>query len=78
MINYYKFRVSYYKIDTYSKSFTQINDAEDALSIGVIKNEKVFISLSKVISDNTDGEWLEISEEGSNFVKQNIFNKLIQ
>ena len=78
MINYYKYRVSSYKIDTDSRSFTQINDAEDALSIGVIKNEKVFISLSKVISDNTDGGWLVISEEEFNFTKQNIFNKLIQ
>jgi hypothetical protein len=77
MINYYKFRVSYYKIDTYSKSFTQVNDAEDALSIGVYKNEKAFTGISKIASDNTDGEWLEISEEGFNFVKQNILNKLI-
>jgi hypothetical protein len=78
MINYYKFKVSSYKIDTDSKSFTQVNDAEDASSVSVITNEKVFTSLSKFISDNIDGGWLVISEEEFNFTKQNIFNKLIQ
>lgn len=78
MINYYKYKVSSYKIDTDSKSFTQVNDAEDASSIGVITNEKVFTSISKVISDNIDGGWLVISEEEFNFTKQKIFNKIIQ
>jgi hypothetical protein len=78
MINYYKFRVSYYKIDTDSKSFTQVNDAEDASSIGVYTSEKAFTGISKIASDNIDGAWLVISEEEFNFTKQNIFNKLIQ
>ena len=78
MINYYKYKVSSYKIDTDYKSFTQVNDAEDASSIGVITNEKVFTSISKVISDNIDGGWLVISEEEFNFTKQKIFNKIIQ
>jgi hypothetical protein len=78
MINYYKFKVSSYRIDTDSKSFTQVNNAEDASSIGVITNEKVFTSLSKAISDNIQGEWFVITEEEFNFTKQNIFNKLIQ
>jgi hypothetical protein len=78
MINYYKFRVSYYKIDTDSKYFTQVTDAEDASSVGVYKNEKAFTSISKIASDNADGEWIVISEEGFNFVKQNILNKINQ
>lgn len=78
MINYYKYKVSSYKIDTDFKSFTQVNDAEDASSISVITNEKVFTSISKVISDNIDGGWLVISEEEFNFTKQKIFNKIIQ
>lgn len=78
MINYYKYKVSSYKIDADSKSFTQVNDAEDASSISVITNEKVFTSISKVISDNIDGGWLVISEEEFNFTKQKIFNKIIQ
>jgi len=78
MINYYKYRVSSYRIDTDSKSFTQVNDAEDASSVSVITNEKVFTSLSKFISDNIDGGWLVISEEEFIFTKQKIFNKIIQ
>jgi hypothetical protein len=78
MINYYKFRVSYYKIDTDSKYFTQVTDAEDASSVGVYKNEKAFTSISKIASDNADGEWLVISEEEFIFTKQKIFNKIIQ
>lgn len=78
MINYYKYKVSSYKIDTDYKSFTQVNDAEDASSIGVISNENVFTSISKVISDNIDGDWFVISEEEFNFTKQKIFNKIIQ
>ena len=78
MINYYKYKVSSYKIDTDYKSFTQVNDAEDASSVSVITNEKVFTSLSKFISDNIDGGWLVISEEEFIFTKQKIFNKIIQ
>ena len=78
MINYYKYKVSSYKIDTDFKAFTQINDAEDALSIGVITNEKAFTGISKIISDNIDGGWFVISEEEFNFTKQKIFNKIIQ
>ena len=76
MINYYKLRVSFYRIDTDSKSFTQVNDAEDALSVGVIKNERAFIAMSKVISDNKDGEFLGISEETFNFAKQKVLQQL--
>ena len=72
MINYYKLKVSYYRIDTDSKSFTQVNDAPDASSIGVCTNEKIFEGLSGLISD----EWLVISEEQFIFAKEEILNKL--
>jgi hypothetical protein len=74
MINYYKIRVSFYRIDTDSKSFTQVNDAEDASSVGVIKNERAFTAMSKVISE--DGEFLSISEETFNFAKQKVLQYL--
>ena len=76
MINYCKFRVSFYRIDTDSKSFTQVNDAEDVSSIGVYTNEKTFDALSKIISDNNQGEWQNITEEDFTFVKQKVLNKL--
>ena len=76
MINYYKFKVSFYRIDTDSKSFNQVNDAEDASSVSLITNEKAFDGLFKVITDNTIGEWLVISEEDFNFTKEKILNKL--
>lgn len=76
MINYCKFRVSFYRIDTDSKSFTQVNDAEDVSSVGLYVNEKTFDALSKVISDNQQGEWQNITEEDFIFVKQKVLNKL--
>jgi hypothetical protein len=76
MIKYYKFGVSVFRVDTDSKSFTQVNDAEDLSSIGVYLNEKTFDALSKVISDNKKGEWQDIAEEDFTFVKQKVLNKL--
>jgi hypothetical protein len=76
MINYYKFKVSVFRIDTDSKSFTQVNDAEDVSSVGVYTNEKTFDALSKVISDNNQGGWESITEEDFTFVKQKILNEL--
>lgn len=76
MINYYNFRVSFFRVDTDSKSFTQVNDAEDVSSIGVYLNEKTFDALSKVISDNNQGGWEIITEEDFTFVKQKVLNKL--
>jgi hypothetical protein len=76
MINYYKFRVSIFKLDADSKSFSQVNDAEDASSVSLITNETAFDGLFKIITDNTNGEWLVISEEDFNFTKEKILNKL--
>jgi hypothetical protein len=76
MINYYKFRVSVFSIDADSKSFTQVNDAEDASSISLITSEIAFDGLFKVITDNSNSEWLVISEEDFNFTKEKILNKL--
>ena len=76
MINYYKFGVSFYRIDTDSKSFTQVNDAEDVSSIGVYVNQRTFDALSKIISDNQQGEWQDITEGDFTFVKQKVLNKL--
>lgn len=76
MINYFKFRVSFYRIDTDSKSFTQVNDAEDVSSIGFYVNVRTFDALSKIISDNQQGEWQDITEGDFTFVKQKVLNKL--
>jgi hypothetical protein len=76
MINYYKLKVCYVKIDNDSKSFTQITNAEDASSIGVYTNERAFTGMSKIISDNTNQEWLVISEEDFTFAKQEVLTKL--
>jgi hypothetical protein len=76
MINYYKLGVSFFRIDIDSKSFTQVNDAEDVSSVGMYLNEKTFDTLSKVISDNKEGEWQGITEEDFNFARQKVLNKL--
>jgi indole-3-glycerol phosphate synthase len=76
MINYYKFRVSVFRIDADSKSFAQVNDAEDASSVSLITSEIAFDGLFKIIKDNANGEWLAISEEDFNFTKEKILNKL--
>jgi hypothetical protein len=75
MINYYKLGVSFFRIDIDSKSFTQVNDAEDVSSVGMYLNEKTFDTLSKVISDNNQGGWELITEEDFTFVKQKVLNK---
>ena len=76
MINYYKFRLGFYRIDTNFKSFSHVNDAEDASSVSLIVNESAFDKLFKSITDNIGGEWLVTSEEDFTFIKEKALNKL--
>lgn len=76
MITYYNFRVGFYKTDSDSKSFTHINDAEDASSISLITNEIAFDKLITATIDNVGGEWQVISEEEFNVVKESVLNKI--
>lgn len=76
MINYYKFKVSYYKINMDNKYFVQINDAVDATSFGVITNENAFNSINNAIEKNMGEQWEVISEEDFIFVKEKVLNKL--
>lgn len=76
MINYYKFKVSYYKINMDNKYFVQINDAVDATSFGVITNESAFNSINNAIEKNMGDQWEVISEEDFTVVKEKVLSKL--
>lgn len=78
MINYYKFKVSYYKINMDNKYFVQINDAVDATSFGVITNESAFNSINNAIEKNMGDQWEVISEEDFTIVKEKVLSKLNQ
>jgi hypothetical protein len=76
MINYYKFRLGFYKIDINSKSFSHINNAEYNSLISLVTNQEAFNKLLSSITNNVGGYWEVISEEDFNFVKQEVLTKL--
>jgi hypothetical protein len=76
MINYYKSGISFYRVDTDSKSFCHVNDSENMSFISLITNEMAFDKLSKAITDNIESQWVFILEEDFTFVKQKVLNKL--
>lgn len=76
MINYYKFRLGFYKIDNDSKSFSHINNAEDNSFISLITNQQAFDKLVSSTAINFGGEWEVISEQDFNIVKQAVLAKL--
>lgn len=76
MIKYYKFRLSFYKIDSNLKSFFHVNNSEDASLISLITNEIAFDKLFNAITNNIGEEWLEVSEEDFNQIKQQLLIKI--
>jgi hypothetical protein len=60
MNNYYKFRISHFKLNEELKTVEQVNDAEDTKSLSYITNAATFDSMLTVIS--RDG-WEPITEE---------------
>jgi len=76
MINYYKFRLGFYKIDSNSKSFSHINNGQDNSLISLVTNEESFDKLLSSITNNVGGYWEVISEEDFNFAKQEVLAKL--
>jgi hypothetical protein len=76
MINYYKFRLGFYKLDTISKSFSHINNAENNSLISLVTNEESFDKLLSSITNNVGGYWEVISENDFNFAKQEVLTKL--
>lgn len=76
MINYYKLRVSYFKIDTENKNYEQVNKALDSKSLAKVTNESAFNGLNKASSENTGGEWVLITEEEYNTTKIEVLSIL--
>ena len=60
MVNYYKFRVSHFKLNEELKTIEQVNDATDSKSVSHISNPITFDSLMTIT--NRDG-WELITEE---------------
>ena len=76
MINYYKFRLGFYKIDTDSKSFSHINNTEFNSLISLVTNQEAFDKLQNSITNNVGGYWEVIVEEDFNIAKQAVLAKL--
>ena len=60
MNNYYKFKISHFKLNEELKTIEQVNDAVDSKSVSNINNPVTFDSMLTVI--NRDG-WEPITEE---------------
>ena len=60
MVNYYKFKVSHFKLDEELKTIEQVNDATDSKSVSHISNPITFDSMMAIT--NRDG-WEVITEE---------------
>jgi predicted ATP-dependent protease len=60
MNNYYKFRISHFRLNEELKTIEQVNDAEDTKSVSHISNSVTYDSMLTVIS--RDG-WEPITEE---------------
>ena len=60
MVNYYKFRVSHFKLNAELKTIEQVNDATDSKSVSHISNPVTFDSMIAIT--NTDN-WEVITEE---------------
>jgi hypothetical protein len=69
MNNYYKFKVSHFKLNEELKTIEQVNDAVDSKSVSNINNPVTFDSMLTVI--NRDG-WVVITEEEYNTKRQEV------
>ena len=69
MNNYYKFRISHFKLNEELKTIEQVNDAVDSKSVSNINNPVTFDSMLTVI--NRDG-WVVITEEEYNTKRQEV------
>lgn len=69
MNNYYKFKISHFKLNEELKTIEQVNDAVDSKSVSNINNPVTFDSMLTVI--NRDG-WVVITEEEYNTKRQEV------
>ena len=69
MNNYYKFKVSHFKLNEELKTIEQVNDAVDSKSVSNINNPVTFDSMLTVI--NRDG-WVVITEGEYNTKRQEV------
>jgi hypothetical protein len=60
MNNYYKFRISHFKLNEELKTIEQVNDAVDSKSVSNINNPVTFDSMLTVINRDS---WEPITEE---------------
>ena len=60
MNNYYKFRISHFKLNEELKTIEQVNDAVDSKSVSNINNPITFNSMLTVINRDS---WEPLTEE---------------
>jgi hypothetical protein len=60
MNNYYKFRISHFKLNEELKTIEQVNDAVDSKSVSNINNPVTFDSMLTVINRDS---WEPLTEE---------------
>lgn len=60
MVNYYRFKVSHFKLNAELKTIEQVNDAPDSKSVSNVSNPITFDSMMTIT--NRDG-WEVITQE---------------
>jgi hypothetical protein len=69
MNNYYKFKISHFKLNEELKTIEQVNDALDSKSVSNINNPVTFDSMLSIT--NREG-WEIITEEQYNTKRQEV------
>jgi hypothetical protein len=69
MNNYYKFKISHFKLNEELKTIEQVNDAVDSKSVSNINNPVTFDSMLSIT--NREG-WEIITEEQYNTKRQEV------